>query len=656
MFGKVSRKLVVEERSEDRKPFIIPLIPEGPEKKPYQKNRFVSPIFGTKTKDEIVIPSPHKRQGDLDRQLDSFRKVPKYTKEQLKEKYGTEYPEFDLISGGNLEEAIKKQEERASKHKRKSSDEEQLSFERELSNPVPQEEYPEETLEEEQPRPTFQDSYTPVKEDMDEEEKSPLLKEKALTNKKSNGYQLPGIDLLNDPPKKKKDGKEWIEEHIKLLNKTFDEFKVGAKVQNFTQGPTVTRYEIVLESGVNVKKITGLSDNIKMALAAKEIRIEAPIPGKSTVGIEVPNKVPEIVQFKSIVKHDAFTHPKDPLTVALGLDIDGQAVFTSISKMPHGLVAGATGSGKSVCINTVLMSLLMTYRPEELKLMLIDPKMVELTLYNDIPHLITPVITDAKIATAGLKWAVEEMERRFQMFSNEMVRDIHAYNEKILREKRDEYMPFVVIVVDELADLMMVSSNSVEEAIMRITQKARACGMHLIVATQRPSTDVIKGTIKSNIPTRIAFMVSSYVDSMTIIDGAGADKLLGRGDMLYCESGQPQRRVQGAFISDEEINRVNQFIRNQRGSNYLFDQKKLMNDATSAKNDDELLEPVARYIVEQNEASINKISKEFHIGFNRAQKIVETLAEFGIVSDNLGSKAREVLVDEVQLEEILKKI
>lgn len=656
MFKKVHRKLVVEERSEDTKAFLIPMIPEGPEKKPYQKNRFVSPIFGTRTKDEIVIPSPHKRQGDLDRQLDSFRKVPKYTKEQLKEKYGTEYPEFDLVSGRNLEEAIRKQEERSSKRKSKKHDGEQISFEKELDDPVIDNSTYEKNYESTKEN-TVKPSYEDRKEQtQDKNESTSIASEKALTNKKLNGYKLPGPSLLNDPPKKKKDGKEWIKEHIHILNKTFDEFKVGAEVKNYTQGPTVTRYEIVLDSGVNVKKITGLADNIKMALAAKEIRIEAPIPGKSTVGIEVPNKVPEIVPFKSIVEKEQFVNAKDPLTVALGLDIDGEGVFTSISKMPHGLVAGATGSGKSVCINTFLMSLLMKYRPEELKLMLIDPKMVELTQYNEIPHLITPVITDAKIATAGLKWAVEEMDRRFQIFSQEMVRDVHAYNEKIINENREDYMPFIVIVVDELADLMMVASSSVEESIMRITQKARACGMHLIIATQRPSTDVVKGTIKSNIPTRIAFMVSSYIDSMTIIDGAGADKLLGRGDMLYCESGQPQRRVQGAFISDQEIMRVNQYIRDQRGPNYMFDQKKLINDATSVKNDDDLLEPVARYIVEQQEASINKISKEFHIGFNRAQKIVEILAELGIVSDNMGSKAREVLVDMEQLEDILSKI
>jgi S-DNA-T family DNA segregation ATPase FtsK/SpoIIIE len=298
------------------------------------------------------------------------------------------------------------------------------------------------------------------------------------------------------------------------------------------------------------------------------------------------------------------------------------------------------------------MSLLFKYSPDDLKLMLIDPKMVELSAYNDLPHLITPVITDAKIATAGLKWAVEEMERRFIVFSNERVRDIKTYNQKAQKEDL-VHMPFIVIIVDELADLMMVSSSSVEEAIMRLTQKARACGIHLIIATQRPSTDVVKGTIKSNIPTRIAFMVSSYIDSMTIIDGAGADKLLGRGDMLFAEAGKPHRRVQGAYISDIEIANVNEFIRRQRSSEYMFTQERLVKKAASVGNRDELTDDVARYVVLNGSASINKISKEFKIGFNRAQKIVEDLNEIGVVSDNVGSKARSVLVTTDELDSIL---
>jgi S-DNA-T family DNA segregation ATPase FtsK/SpoIIIE len=460
---------------------------------------------------------------------------------------------------------------------------------------------------------------------------------------------------LTKPAQKVADNTEWVQTQIDILNRTFEEFSIGASVKTYTKGPTVTRYEIELESGVYVKKVTGITDNIKMALAAKEIRIEAPIPGKSSVGIEVPNEIPEIVHFIDIVTKDEFKHSSKPLTIALGLDIDGNGVYTSISKMPHGLVAGATGSGKSVCINTILMSLLFRYAPDDLKLMLIDPKMVELSAYNDLPHLITPVITDAKIATAGLKWAVEEMERRFVIFKEERVRDITTYNNKAYKDGLEK-MPYIVIVVDELADLMMIASNSVEEAIMRITQKARAAGMHLIIATQRPSTDVVKGTIKSNIPTRIAFMVSSYVDSMTIIDSAGADKLLGRGDMLFAESGKPQIRVQGAYISDAEIHNVNDFIRQQRPSEYMFTQETLIKKATIESEYDELIKPVARFVVAQNEASINKISKEFHIGFNRAQKIVESLCDLGVVSDNVGSKARTVLVDLDELEKILNEL
>jgi len=298
------------------------------------------------------------------------------------------------------------------------------------------------------------------------------------------------------------------------------------------------------------------------------------------------------------------------------------------------------------------MSLLFKYSPDELKLMLIDPKMVELTAYNELPHLITPVITDPKIATAGLKWAVEEMDRRFLVFANDRVKDIKSYNARVERENLGPIMPYMVIIVDELADLMMVASSSVEEAIMRLTQKARACGIHLIIATQRPSTDVVKGTIKSNIPTRIAFSVASYIDSMTIIDGAGADKLLGRGDMLFCENGQVQRRVQGAYISDSDIGTVNDFIRSQREANYLFTKEKLVSSVAASNDQDELLPDIARFVVKDGTASINKISKEFRIGFNRAQKIVETLCSMGIVSDNEGSKARTALLSEIELEDM----
>jgi S-DNA-T family DNA segregation ATPase FtsK/SpoIIIE len=652
MLFRKKRRLAVEERSVDSKPFEIPQIQDANTTKTYQRDHFVSPIFGTFVKDEIVIPNPTRRQGDLDKQLDGFRTKPKMTKETMKERYGSEYPEFDLIEGRNLNEALDAQMRRRNRPKAPIDDRPADAVVPEkqpdiappkASGPAMDAFFDKETAEQ-----TKREAAAVVKED----EPKVMEPPKKVRRVTTGSYQLPGLSLLERPAKRQSDHKEWIQNQIDILNRTFEEFSIGARVKTHTKGPTVTRYEIELESGVYVKKVTGIADNIKMALAAKEIRMEAPIPGKNTVGIEVPNEVPETVHFIDIIDTESFRQNKDPLTIALGLDIDGNGVYTSIVKMPHGLVAGATGSGKSVCINTILMSLLFRYGPDELKLMLIDPKMVELSSYNDLPHLITPVITDAKIATAGLKWAVEEMERRFLLFREEAVRDITSYNNKAFQENL-EHMPYVVIVVDELADLMMIASGAVEEAIMRLTQKARAAGIHLIIATQRPSTDVVKGTIKSNIPTRIAFMVSSYIDSMTIIDSAGADKLLGRGDMLFAESGKPNIRVQGAFISDEEIHRVNQFIRDQRDASYLFTQETLVNQAARDDEYDELLSPVAHFVVDNEEASINKISKEFRIGFNRAQKIVEQLFDLGIVSDNVGSKARSVLVTPIELNQIL---
>lgn len=662
MLFRKKRINTVEKRTTDTVPFEIVQIRSEEEKRAYQKNKFISPIFGQNTKDEIVIPSPHKREGDLDKQFDNFRTKPKLSKQDRKKKYGSEYPEFDLVKGANLKEVLNNQEKRNIQEKfdfynDKQPDKKEVVEEPTFSNHENKKVY------------TKDEVKTSISDFFDEKQINQIeeqgfnnegiseIKEKQFSKKRAVNlsYNLPPLSLLQKSEKQINDGHEWIQKQIDVLNKTFEEFQVGAHVYTHTKGPTVTRYEILLDSGVNVKKITNISDNIKMALAAKDIRIEAPIPGKSTIGIEVPNEVPEIVNFIEIVDTEEFTNADEALTVALGLDIDGFGVYTSIAKMPHGLVAGATGSGKSVCINTILISLLFKYNPDELKLMLIDPKMVELAAYNDIPHLITPVITDPKIATAGLKWAVEEMDRRFQMFANERARDIKSYN-KIMVKGNFEKMPYIVIIVDELADLMMIASASVEESIMRLTQKARACGIHLIIATQRPSTDIVKGTIKSNIPTRIAFSVSSHIDSQTIIDSSGADKLLGRGDMLFAENGQPKIRVQGAYISDDEIRNVNEFIRRQLKPTYLFTQEKLIQKATSVKNSDDLIEEVAKYIIVQGEASMNKISREFNIGFNRAKNIVEILCEMNIVSENLGSRSREVLVTLDELDEIMRNM
>ncbi|MCF7925280.1 MAG: DNA translocase FtsK [Candidatus Izimaplasma sp.] len=661
MFFKRKKKLVVTERSKDTVPFEIPEIIEV--KAPYESENFVSPIFGRKVKDDVVIPNPFTREGDVDLRFDSFRTKPKMTKEEMVKRYGTAYPEFDLVKGRNLKEAMDDQTKRK---ETKSRANHTAPLEEEQDTRSSTQQYSKEKrtnitdfFDQKQQDKTeqYHKEEPENKEDVSNEsveirEPSPKPHQESVTTKPSTKkYKLPTIDLLQVPKKQVTNNGEWLNKQIDILNQTFEEFNIGATVKKYTKGPTVTRYEIALDKGVNVKKITGIADNIKMALAAKEIRLEAPIPGKNTVGIEVPNEKADIVHFYDVLRKDAFINASDPLTVALGIDIDGIGVFTSIRKMPHGLVAGATGSGKSVCINTILMSLLFRYTPDELKLLLIDPKMVELSVYNDLPHLITPVITDPKVAMAGLKWVVDEMDNRFDTFAKYHVRDIVAYN-KYAETDELEQMPYIVIVVDELADLMMVSSSNVEDAIMRLTQKARACGIHLIIATQRPSTDVVKGTIKSNIPTRIAFMVSSHVDSMTIIDSSGADKLLGRGDMLFVESGKPHHRVQGAFISDEDIRTVTNFIRKQRKSDYLFDEDSLIRKVTTEVEADDLIKPVAYFVVDEAAASINKISKEFKIGFNRAQNIVETLFDMGIVSDNVGSRARDVLVTREELDEL----
>ena len=369
-------------------------------------------------------------------------------------------------------------------------------------------------------------------------------------------YTIPSLTLLSIPQQAALDNTEWLEEQKELLDTTFNNFHVGAHVINVSQGPAVTRFEVQPDPGVKVNKITNLSDDIKLSLAAKDIRIEAPIQGRVRLESKFPIK--KVSQYREILRSPVFTKSESPLTVALGLDISGDPIVTDIRKMPHGLIAGATGSGKSVCINAILTSILYKAKPHEVKLMLIDPKMVELAPYNSVPHLVAPVITDVKAATAALKWAVEEMERRYELFAHAGARDLTRYNTIVSeREIPGETLPYIVIVIDELADLMMVAPGDVEEAICRIAQKARACGIHLLVATQRPSVDVITGLIKSNIPTRIAFTVSSQVDSRTIIDIGGAEKLLGRGDMLFLGNGTSKPvRVQGVYVSDDEIEKT----------------------------------------------------------------------------------------------------
>ncbi|EHJ08262.1 FtsK/SpoIIIE family protein [Staphylococcus simiae CCM 7213 = CCUG 51256] len=394
-----------------------------------------------------------------------------------------------------------------------------------------------------------------------------------VTIRKGPNIKLPSVDLLEEP-KVLEPNEAWIDEKKQELNDALYYFNVPAEVQEVTEGPSVTRFELSVEKGVKVSRITALQDDIKMALAAKDIRIEAPIPGTSRVGIEVPNQNPTKVNLRSIIETPSFKNAESKLTVAMGYRINNEPLLMDIAKTPHALIAGATGSGKSVCINSILMSLLYKNHPEELRLLLIDPKMVELAPYNGLPHLVSPVITDVKAATQSLKWAVEEMERRYKLFAHYHVRNITAFNKKA---PYDERMPKIVIVIDELADLMMMAPQEVEQSIARIAQKARACGIHMLVATQRPSVNVITGLIKANIPTRIAFMVSSSVDSRTILDSGGAERLLGYGDMLYLGSGMNKPiRVQGTFVSDDEIDDVVDFIKQQREPDYLFEEKELL--------------------------------------------------------------------------------
>ncbi|MCA0972767.1 DNA translocase FtsK [Halobacillus litoralis] len=467
-------------------------------------------------------------------------------------------------------------------------------------------------------------------------------------------YKTP-MHLLDDASRPTEDDDTWIREQMELLETTLRHFHVKAKVVNAMKGPAVTRFEVQPEPGVKVSKITNLSDDIKLSMAARDIRIEAPIPGKQAVGIEVPNHQSQMVGLQEIFESDSFRTEGSPLSVGLGLDIGGDPIVTNLKKMPHGLIAGATGSGKSVCINTILVSLLYKAHYDDVKFLLIDPKMVELAPYNELPHLVSPVITDVKAATTALKWAVKEMEERYEKFVEEGVRDVERYNDKMLKQNRQsEKLPYLVIVIDELADLMMVSPQDVEDAICRIAQKARACGIHLLLATQRPSVDVITGLIKANIPTRIAFSVSSQVDSRTIIDTSGAEKLLGKGDMLFVENGSGQaKRIQGAFVSDDEIERVTSYVKRMAPPQYLFHQEELMKQISSEEETDELFEEAVRFVVEHNGASASLIQRRFKVGYNRAARLIDQMEDFGIISEQKGSKPRDILMGEQQIEELI---
>ncbi|PSL31092.1 S-DNA-T family DNA segregation ATPase FtsK/SpoIIIE [Planomicrobium soli] len=491
----------------------------------------------------------------------------------------------------------------------------------------------------------------PAKESLPAEKESPI----EIAEEKPSAYLHPESDFLLAPEDDRKD-ESWMEEQGERLVEALSHFQIQASILSIVQGPAVTQFELTVAQGVKVSKIRNLADDLKLALAAKDIRIQAPIPGKSSIGIEIPNRTSRAVRISEIIDSPVFRESDSPLEAALGLDLTGKPVTLDLRKMPHGLIAGATGSGKSVCINSLLVSLLYKSSPKDLKLLLIDPKMVELAPYNHIPHLVSPVITDVKAATASLKWAVEEMERRYQLFAHVGVRDISRYN-KTVKEKGDhaQHLPYILIIIDELADLMMMSPSDVEDAICRIAQKARACGIHLVIATQRPSVDVITGLIKSNIPTRIAFSVSSQVDSRTILDSQGAERLLGRGDMLYLGNGMSAPvRLQGTFVTDEEIETIIEHVRAQGKPEYFFKEEELMKRTTSPGEQDDLFEEACRFILAQGTASTSLLQRKFHIGYNRAARLMDLLEEQGFISEQNGSKARSVLITADDMAEVFQ--
>lgn len=484
-------------------------------------------------------------------------------------------------------------------------------------------------------------------------------------------YVIPPLSLLQKPARQDFDTREEIRQNALTLQETLKSFGVNVTITNISIGPAVTRYELQPEIGVKVSKIVSLTNDIKMRLAAADIRIEAPIPGKSAVGIEVPNKHGATVYLGDVLGSSEFQGAKAKLAFGVGKDIAGKTIVTDIAKMPHLLIAGATGSGKSVCINTLIMSLLFKYKPEDVRMIMVDPKVVELSVYNGIPHLLIPVVTDPKKAASALNWAVAEMTDRYKKFAESGSRDLKGYNEKIMAVRNDpeipedqkpEKLPQIVIIIDELADLMMVSSQEVEDAICRIAQLARAAGMHLVIATQRPTVDVITGLIKANVPSRIAFAVSSGTDSRTIIDMNGAEKLLGKGDMLFFPQGIPKPvRVQGAFVSDQEVSDVVDFIKQEMGEVEYSERVQQQVQAGGggegslggAGNQDELFVEAGQLIIETEKASIGMLQRKFRIGFNRAARIMDQLAEAGVVGPEEGTKPRKIIMTLAEFDELI---
>lgn len=504
-----------------------------------------------------------------------------------------------------------------------------------------------------------------VGEQKEDKTKEVLQLEHALVVEDEH-YEYPPVELLSMNNKKVTRGSaKALAENAAKLQKTLFSFGVSAKVENVSVGPTITRYELKPAEGTRVSKIANLADDIALNLAAETIRIEAPIPGKQAVGIEVPNEKKEAVHLREVIESDEFENNKSKLSVALGKDVAGNTVIADIAKMPHVLIAGSTGSGKSVCINSIITSIIYNAKPSEVKLVMVDPKVVELSVYNGIPHLLIPVVTDPKKAAGALAWAVIEMDDRYNKFAQKGVRDLKGYNKAIEKENENAKLPQIVIIIDELADLMMVAAKDVEEAICRLAQKARAAGMHLVIATQRPSVDVITGLIKANVPSRIAFAVSSQVDSRTILDCSGAEKLLGKGDMLFYPVGSTKpQRVQGAFVSDDEVEKIVDFVKSNAGevvyNNEIIEtiensnksDKELLESEASENTCDPLLNEAIETVVETGQASTSFIQRKFKVGYARAGRIIDQMEERKIISGYQGSKPREVLMSKERWEEL----
>lgn len=668
------------------KKFVIPQIKEeqkdeietkskSPNEPKFKPEPFVSSVFGTNVKDEITYRGA--QFGNRGRQYDAFRDKDKRINKDdyleylspllVDDNRSPRYEENQKPRNVYPDIASPEQERRTEKeyHENLVFDEDSNVFVadknivREFKEIERQTQYEDLEIEFEEDRKIapLEEHRAPIYREAEVIQKRKPVEQVRATSKPK--YLAPPISLLSRSKGTSKSDMASVHYQRERIDDTLKEFGISGRVVRFTKGPAVTQFEVQLDPGVRVLKVKNISDDLMANLKAKSIRIQAPIPGKSTVGIEVPNLETDLVLFGDLLCNEEFLNDGNPMNVVLGLSLSGEPVYLNIAKMPHALIGGTTGSGKSVCINSIINSILYKAHPDDVKLVLIDPKIIEFAYYEGIPHLATPVITEPKIAAASLRWAVEEMENRYQLFRAHRVREYEEYAKVAATKANVKPIPYLVIIIDELADLMLVAGSDVEDYIQRLTQKGRASGIHLIIATQRPSVDVIKGTIKTNIPTRLAFLVKTQVDSTIILDHSGAEKLLGNGDMLYNDSVNEQR-LQGAFITQDEIIKITDYISRNGYEDYMFTKEDLeekLNVETQMDGaSDEYFHAVARFVVENQSASINRIQKTFGIGFNRAQAIVQALEDLNIVSENLGSRARTVEVNMEQLEEILDRL